>query len=225
MEILWKQALKTFGGRRNSGYKFSQSNFEKLWSLMNKITAEDVKLDIHFLDYIKVQPSSMCVMDVFESEDLEISIFILKQGVTMPMHDHPGMHGLLKVISGTVEVKSYSTKVSTDNVLRPNEEIPAIRHRPVHVSASSPACILTPWDKNLHEISCLEGPAAFLDILSPPYNVKPGKDSRPCTVFREINSKLYKDSVEGNEHVKLLIMESPPDIDCINVGYMGPPLQ
>jgi len=97
IEILAKQAMKTFGDRRNVGYKFCQKNFDKLWNLINRITAEDVKFDNNILDCINRQSAPMCVMDILENKDITIAIFILKHGVTMPMHDHPGMHGLLKV--------------------------------------------------------------------------------------------------------------------------------
>jgi len=97
IEILAKQAMKTFGDRRNVGYKFCQKNFDKLWNLINRITAEDVKFDNNILECINRQSAPMCVMDILENKDITIAIFILKHGVTMPMHDHPGMHGLLKV--------------------------------------------------------------------------------------------------------------------------------
>ena len=97
IEILAKQAMKTFSDRRNVSYRLCQKNFDKLYSLINKITAEDVKLDKNTLDYVNRQPAPMCVIDVFENNDITIAIFILKHGVRMPMHDHPGMHGLLKV--------------------------------------------------------------------------------------------------------------------------------
>jgi len=97
IEILAKQAMKTFGDRRNVGYKFCQKNFDKLWNLINRITAEDVKFDNNILECIHRQSAPMCVMDILENKDITIAIFILKHGVTMPMHDHPGMHGLLKV--------------------------------------------------------------------------------------------------------------------------------
>lgn len=65
--------------------------------MMNEIRAEDVKIDKHVLRFVETQSAPMCVMDVFEDQDITIAIFLLKNGVTMPMHDHPGMHGLLKV--------------------------------------------------------------------------------------------------------------------------------
>jgi cysteamine dioxygenase len=97
IEVLAKQAMKTFGDRRNVGYKFCQKNFDKLWNLINRITAEDVKLDNNILECINRQSAPMYVMDILENKDITIAIFILKHGITMPMHDHPGMHGLLKV--------------------------------------------------------------------------------------------------------------------------------
>lgn len=97
IEVLAKQAMKTFGDRRSVSYRLCQKNLDKLWGLMNKLTAEDVKLDKNVLDYVSAQPAPMCVMDLLENKDITIAIFILKHGVMMPMHDHPGMHGLLKV--------------------------------------------------------------------------------------------------------------------------------
>ncbi|XP_076181217.1 2-aminoethanethiol dioxygenase [Ptiloglossa arizonensis] len=225
IEIVWKQALKTFDGRKNVGFKLCQKNFDKLWNLMNKITAEDVNLNKQVLDFIKIQPAPMCVIDIFENKDLTISIFILKHGVTLPMHNHPGMHGFLKVISGAVQVNSYTLKTNDDHIIKLNKEIAALRHRPISLHSNSPACILTPRDKNLHEISCIEGPAAFLDILSPPYDVDDcGKGPRPCTFFKTINSKLCTDSADIIEEVKLLVIEGPPDFYSKTLKYTGPPL-
>lgn len=225
IQILWKQALKTFTGRRSVGYKLCQKNFDNLWSLINKITAEDVKLDKQILDFVKVQSAPMCVIGVFENKDITIAIFILKNGVTMPMHDHPGMHGFLKVISGTVEINSYTLKTSGDHIVNINEEIEAFRHQPVTLHKNSPACVLTPWDKNLHEISCIEGPAAFLDILSPPYDVDDsGRGPRPCTFFRTVGSKPCSDSGNVIEEVQLIAIENPPGFYSHNLKYTGPPL-
>ena len=225
IEILWKQALKTFDGRSNVGFKLCQKNFDKLWNLMNKITAEDVNLNKQVLDFIQIQPAPMCVIDIFENKDLTISVFILKHGVTMPMHDHPGMHGFLKVISGAVQVNSYTLKTNDDHIIKLNKEVSALRHRPISLHSNSPACVLTPRDKNLHEILCIEGPAAFLDILSPPYDVdEGGKGPRPCTFFKTVNSKLYTDLPDVTEEVKLLGIEGPPDFYSESLKYTGPPL-
>ncbi|KYN03526.1 PREDICTED: 2-aminoethanethiol dioxygenase [Cyphomyrmex costatus] len=220
IEILGKQAMKTFCDRR-----LCQKSLDKLWNLINKITAEDVKLDKNILDFVSKQPAPMCVMDIFENKDITIAIFILKHGVKMPMHDHPEMHGLLKVISGMVELSSYSLKTKSNHVIKAKEEIAAVKHRPVCLHSNSPACILTPTEKNLHEISCVEGPAAFLDILSPPYDNEFGNGTRPCTFFKTVKSKLYTESADIIEEVQLSVVENISDFYSLNLDYMGPPLQ
>lgn len=129
------------------------------------------------------------------------------------------------MISGAVQVNSYTLKTNDDHIIKLNKEVSAFRHRPISLHSNSPACMLTPRDKNLHEISCVEGPAAFLDILSPPYDVdEGGKGPRPCTFFKTINSKLYTDLPDVTEEVKLLGIEGPPDFYSESLKYTGPPL-
>ncbi|CAK9832731.1 2-aminoethanethiol dioxygenase [Anthophora retusa] len=122
IKTLWKQALNTFEERSNVGFKLCQKNFDKLRYLMNKITAEDVNLNKQILDFIQVQHAPMWVIDIFENKDFAISIFILKHGFTMPIHDHPGMYGFLKVISGIVQVNNYTLKANEDHTIRLNKE-------------------------------------------------------------------------------------------------------
>ena len=43
----------------------------------------------------------------------------------------------------------------------------------VHVTPESTCCILSPDKANIHKIESVGGPAAFLDILAPPYNIEP----------------------------------------------------
>lgn len=97
IENLWKAALKTFTGQKNVGYKLCQQNFDKLYALMNEIKADDIQVTSEVLRFVQFQSAPMCFIDIFENEDISMSVFILKHGVTMPIHDHPGMHGLLKV--------------------------------------------------------------------------------------------------------------------------------
>ncbi|CAK9832730.1 2-aminoethanethiol dioxygenase [Anthophora retusa] len=226
IKTLWKQALNTFEERSNVGFKLCQKNFDKLRYLMNKITAEDVNLNKQILDFIQVQHAPMWVIDIFENKDFAISIFILKHGFTMPIHDHPGMYGFLKVISGIVQVNNYTLKANEDHTIRLNKEVMALRHKPISLHSNSAACTLTPRDKNLHEITCIEGPAAFLDILSPPYDVDDcGKGPRPCTFFKTVSSsKLCTDSPDIVEEVKLVVIEGPPDFCSGSLKYTGPPL-
>lgn len=226
MEILWKQALKTFAGRNTVGYRLCQKNFEMLRNLMDKVTAADVRLDHDVLEFVQMQSAPMCVVDIFENQDITIAIFILKQGVTMPMHDHPGMHGLLKVIAGAVKIESFTMETSVDDIIEPNTGYTAIKHAGKVAKDTDDACVLTPWERNLHEISCVEGPAAFLDILSPPYDVDEfGRGTRPCTFFRVTGSLRTTENDDKLDKVRLESTESPPDFFSRSLKYLGPPLR
>lgn len=129
------------------------------------------------------------------------------------------------MISGIVELNNYSLKTKSD-ISNSNEEIVAFRHRPISIHSNSSACILTPSERNLHEIFCVEGPAAFLDILSPPYEVDEfGRGPRPCTFFKTVKSKLYTESTDIIEEVQLSVEESPPDFFSSSIKYIGPSLK
>lgn len=225
IENLWKAALKTFTGQKNVGYKFCQQNFEKLYTLINEIKADDVKLTPDVLRYVQFQSAPMCFIDIFENEDISISVFILKHGVTMPIHDHPGMHGLLKVLNGVVNINSYTIQSDSDYLVNTDKKIEATSHATETVNKNDPACILTPRDKNLHGISCVEGPAAFLDILSPPYKVDMyGQGERPCTYFDVISSNETSKSDKISDQVQLIVTNSPVDFYSQTLKYTGPTL-
>ncbi|XP_058803646.1 2-aminoethanethiol dioxygenase [Phymastichus coffea] len=218
IEVLWKQALKMFSGRNNPNYNLCLKNLEKLKSLINDITAEDVHVDKNVFEYIRIQSAPMCVIDVFENEDITIAIFILKTGVTLPMHDHPEMHGLLKVINGVVKIDSYTIE-SPNSTIEINQRIPATRHPSMIIGTTDPACVLTPDKRNLHEITCIEGPAAFLDILSPPYDTDEyGDGKRPCRYFKCISNEM-------TEQVQLMIADVPSSFYSRTIKYLGKPLR
>ncbi|XP_015120150.1 2-aminoethanethiol dioxygenase isoform X2 [Diachasma alloeum] len=196
---------------------------------MNEITAEDVKVDKKVLDYVENQCAPMCVIDIFENQDITIAIFLLKHGVTLPMHDHPGMHGLLKVINGAVKIDSFTVQIASGRVIQLDEELTALQHASQIIETNDPACVLTPHDHNLHEISCLNGPAAFLDILSPPYDVdldERERSLRPCTFFRQI-AQEQSNSLPADTpvRVKLMAVDQPPLFYSTNLKYLGPPLR
>ena len=69
-------------------------------SQMCKLTAEDFKVTPELADrswdyppFVKDSPA--CCMEVYECSDFSIGIFLLKPKMSMPLHDHPGMHGVM----------------------------------------------------------------------------------------------------------------------------------
>lgn len=133
----------------------------------------------------------------------------------MPLHDHPNMTGILKVISGKLRVESY-TRIPTDkeNGLIVKAEEPKI------LDSTSEAAVLHPEKCNYHEIQALEGPAAFFDILSPPYSDISDKspDARHCSFFKK--EILRSDGV--NIIIKLTQIPVPDHYYCDSEYFNQP---
>ncbi|KAJ8879013.1 hypothetical protein PR048_019619 [Dryococelus australis] len=238
MQKLLKQTLITFSSNYSGnvrGQKFVE-NFSKLKSLADRLTAEHVNLDANLS---KLSPErSRCstrnppvtYVEVYEDSNVTIGIFILKSGARLPLHDHPQMHGILKVLRGTVRIQSYSIKNDCESAsntfgrtLPGADMLVAEKHCEVSVDSSSAACVLTPVERNLHEIHTENGLAAFLDILSPPYNSESTDTcDRSCHYYMEV---LQSGVETGSQNVKLRRVTPPPDFWNDSAPYNGPLLQ
>ena len=63
------------------------------------------------------------------------------------------------------------------------------------VTPESLPCLLSPSEANIHKIESVGGPAAFLDILAPPYNIDPDpytedQEARDCHYFRVLSEPV-----------------------------------
>ena len=57
----------------------------------------------------------MTYIGIYEDRDISVGIFIIGRGCRIPLHNHPGMHGVLKVVHGQIDVASY-TKLRPEQV-------------------------------------------------------------------------------------------------------------
>lgn len=253
IEVLKRQAIVTFS-KYSCGISSSfEENLSKLKSLMNKVTSEDVNLDTKLLQPVQDtvedrRHAPVTYIEVLDDPSLTIGIFVLKQGARLPLHDHPLMYGILKVIHGAVHVQSYSIitdsdqKANEDTVIRSssNEVLPSdinlteetllrqvsllARKEPSFVlSATDDASTLSPLTGNIHEIHSVDGPAAFLDVLSPPYETDiPGIGPRPCRYFKELDEDVEKVNQDKRPVMRLLRIPSPSDYWSHSAPYQGP---
>lgn len=135
----------------------------------------------------------------------------------MPLHDHPRMLGILKALSGKVKIQSYTSlhqqQQSSHNILVEMQE-------PIILDQNSPASQLDEVNHNFHEISALEGPAAFFDILSPPYSdfKDHRSDARHCQFYR----KLMVENSSERKVLRLEQIECPAHYYCDQVDYVKP---
>jgi cysteamine dioxygenase len=111
-------------------------------------------------------------IELIERPDVHATLFGLRAGAVIPLHDHPRMTVLGKVLHGRMRVSSleWETKGFSGR-----------RLGTVDVdSASAPLSIRD----SLHEITALTD-CAFIDLFSPWYD----DDSRPCTYWRIAEEK------------------------------------
>lgn len=67
-----------------------------------------------------------------------------------------------------------------------------------------------PEEGNIHQVSASDGPAVFVDILSPPYMPNSPREGK------------YFKEVKKSDLVQLTIIPQPKDYFCDQVPYHGP---
>ncbi|XP_074641053.1 2-aminoethanethiol dioxygenase-like [Tubulanus polymorphus] len=231
-----KMAQQTFS-KHTKGALF-QEKITLLSKTMKQVTAADLNFDQELVaDPTFYKQTSnfapVVYVPIWEDEIVSIGIFVLKNGVSLPLHDHPNMHGVCKVIHGTLKVKQYSgafkstphvsTKIPkeiTSNFTRLQIQNYIKEVRPSQVcefNTESEPCLLTPTDGNFHEITSLNGPAAFLDILAPPYDYDKGQ---VCHYYQEI--PIQHQSGQTSDIAWLLEIPQPSEFWCETSSYKGP---
>lgn len=255
-----RQACLTFrggGGGRNRGRSASErsavpdpeapmpqgfpENLSKLKSLLTQVRAEDLNIVPRKATVQPLPPNRPPVtyMHIYETDGFSLGVFLLKSGTSIPLHDHPGMHGMLKVLYGTVRI-SCMDKVEAEGEQRPAPppeqqfEPPlqarerdavrpgVLRSRAEYTEASGP-CVLTPHRDNLHQIDAVDGPAAFLDILAPPYDPDDGRDCHYYRVLEPVRAKEAPGSTcDLPREVWLLETPQADDFWCEGEPYPGP---
>eukprot|EP00123_Amoebidium_parasiticum_P021115 comp6179_c0_seq1/m.2010 comp6179_c0_seq1/g.2010 ORF comp6179_c0_seq1/g.2010 comp6179_c0_seq1/m.2010 type:complete len:277 (-) comp6179_c0_seq1:309-1139(-) len=177
--------------------------------------------------------------EIFHHPSFHLGLFYLAKGATIPLHDHPGMVVLSKVMYGNLQIRSLSWAEGTagpGNTLRPTpldtfdvEVRPVVYDGVVEVDSSSAPVVLQPRKGNLHTVTATTS-ACFLDLLAPPYDSNDGQ--RGCHYYQE-----YVQSADGppghllpldeasslSEEIReRFVVEAEPDFVCGWVPYTGP---
>lgn len=103
-----KHAVTTCHPNNASSFK---TNFHDLKVLMDSLKLSDINLPPHLYSNasFKEPNKAPCTfVNIFENDNVAINIFILKERYTMPIHDHPMIHGILKGMGGKLLVESYT---------------------------------------------------------------------------------------------------------------------
>ncbi|XP_037547486.1 2-aminoethanethiol dioxygenase [Nematolebias whitei] len=143
-----------------------------------------------------------------------------------------------EVLYGKVNVQSFD-KLENSLPVPPHCDPPmtpwqatfvwrAERRLVVEYSENSGPCLLTPARDNLHQIDAVDGPAAFLDILAPPYNPDDGRDCHYYKVLQRVaaegtgTASNQEEQKEKENEAWLLEIPQPEDFWCGGEPYAGP---
>ncbi|TDH01622.1 hypothetical protein EPR50_G00182250 [Perca flavescens] len=227
-----RQALLTFRSPPRLGEEAGKSfleNRSQLKSLMTEVRAADLKLVPRRADNNNVSPSlrgpPVTYMHICETDQFSMGVFLLKSGASIPLHDHPGMHGMLKVLYGKVRISCFD-RLDRQGCTPAAPPLPPaqkgalrrslLRSTDVYTEESGP-CVLSPDRDNLHQIDAVDGPTAFMDILAPPYDPD---DDRDCHYYKVLTEAEVKNTEQ--KEVWLLEISQPPEFWCGGEPYPGP---
>eukprot|EP00658_Telonema_sp_P-2_P035998 TRINITY_DN26103_c0_g1_i2.p1 TRINITY_DN26103_c0_g1~~TRINITY_DN26103_c0_g1_i2.p1 ORF type:complete len:265 (-),score=66.11 TRINITY_DN26103_c0_g1_i2:110-904(-) len=155
-----------------------QARQKDLMALVTEITPADLglqKMQVPIQPSFGFEPAPVLYQHIYDDDSLSLGIFLLPHQATLPLHDHPDMTVVSRLVFGDL----HSTGYTFCNEPEPSGGL-AWRHHDERVTAPHVA-VAEPVEGNLHELTCTsENGAAMLDILTPPYE----DDQRPCTYFQ-----------------------------------------
>jgi len=170
-------------------------------------------------------------LHLYECDLFSMGVFVLPTSASIPLHNHPGMTVLSRLLYGNMHVRAYDWLDPHDEKLNRNPTIArkaklVVDHvlgaeqngtEPPHASETE---VLYPTSGgNIHAFTALT-PCAVLDVLAPPYSPPTG---RHCTYYRATSNAGVVQRSGQPGLVEWLEEFNPPDDFVVQRGlYVGP---
>ena len=190
----------------------SAGNLRGTMELMDLLTAADVGME----DYPPLPPGSpVGYHHVYKDRELSMGIFVIPAGRGIPLHDHPHMTVLSKLLFGSLRVTSYDRPEGTSppglqELFGRAQKAPPLRVGAPEVAEVSAPCAtlrLDPIRRNIHQFEALRDTAIF-DVLAPPYDDFAG---RSCHYYEVDQARS-----------ELREVGWPPGLEVVSRAYEGP---
>lgn len=142
-----------------------------------------------------------------------MGIFVFPPYARIPLHDHPGMCVLSRVLYGDLQRLSLDLAREQDGAASkglPEGSKLALKRHVDHLEA--PGCtMLFPYEGNLHEFVAGPNGAAVLDVLLPPYDQEHNRD---CTFY-----EIREDDATNDASCWIVPTGQPENFHCISGRY------
>jgi len=231
-------AQMTFGVNRHLSEEVFNESLNRLKRQLSQMTYKDINLNKELmsdsiLSRLRSRRCSVTYVSICETQHFQMCVFGLRSSrCRIPLHNHPGMYGLIKVMFGSVSVSNYTALPIDGQYILPNEVskrvegwqrdflVPTVYNGCTTIdSKSRDVCVLTPNQRNYHEVVAIDGPAAILDILGPPY-----KEDRECHYFKVI-ATVFDRRLQRDITWLLELEDVPQDYRCDSLPYIGPHIE
>lgn len=163
-------------------------------------------------------------LHIHECESFSLGIFCMPPSSVIPLHNHPGMTVLSKLLYGRLHTESYDCIDIADQTDQLQVR-PAKLLRDCEMSAPETTILCPSRGGNIHTFRAIT-PCALFDVLSPPYSAENG---RHCSYFQKSSVReppvVLPCEINSSEVVWLEELEDhqPPEGFVVARGlYKGP---
>ena len=159
-------------------------------------------------------------MPIYADPGVEVGVFLLPARCTMPLHDHPGMTVVSKVLTGDLQIRGLDWAAPQPAGWAPGGACPARGATLVRddlLGPGSPAVALTATSGgNIHQLHARSA-CAFLDVLVPPYT------AAGCGYYEVVPNSFTRGAELGSS-ADLRLVPAPEDFYIGKVEYTGAPI-